>query len=83
VAGDPIDFATKLAPYMVNVHIHDNDGTSDQHLIIGKGRIDFPKVLSIFKNVGYSGPLVLEYFDPKSLIKAKIELSKLLKRAKS
>lgn len=81
VMGDPIDFATKLAPYMVNVHIHDNDGSSDQHLVIGKGGIDFPKILSIFKNAGYCGPLVLEYFDPESLIKAKIELSRLLKRS--
>jgi sugar phosphate isomerase/epimerase len=80
VTGDPIGFAIKLTPYMVNVHLHDNDGTSDQHLIIGEGRIDFPKILSIFKNAGYSGPLVLEYFDPASLMKAKIELSKLLKR---
>jgi sugar phosphate isomerase/epimerase len=81
VMGDPIAFATKSAPYTVNVHVHDNDGRSDQHLVVGKGTIDFPKILSILKDAGYSGPLVLEYFDPESLIKAKIELTKLLKRS--
>ena len=79
VRGDPVDFAIKFAPYIVNVHLHDNDGSSDQHLVIGEGRVNFPRILSIFKNASYSGALVLEYFDPASLLKAKIELSKLLK----
>lgn len=77
--NDPVNFATELAPYMVNVHLHDNDGSIDQHLIIGEGKIDFLEILGTFRKVSYSGPLVLEYFDPASLLKAKIELSKLLK----
>jgi sugar phosphate isomerase/epimerase len=81
--SDPVNFATELAPYMVNVHFHDNDGSIDQHLIIGEGKIDFLEILGTFKRIGYSGPLVLEYFDPASLLKAKIELSKLLKLSAS
>jgi len=77
--GDPAEFAAKVAPYVMNIHVHDNDGRVDQHLIIGEGNIDFLRVLSIFKKRGYSGPLVLEYFDPPSLIKAKKELQRLLK----
>jgi sugar phosphate isomerase/epimerase len=77
--GNPDDFAVRLAPYIVNVHLHDNDGTRDQHLVIGEGKIDFPKILHTLKEVGYSGPLVLEYFDPASLLRAKTELVKLLK----
>jgi sugar phosphate isomerase/epimerase len=77
--GDPAEFATKVAPYVVNIHLHDNDGSLDQHLIIGEGSIDFLRILNIFRKRGYSGPLVLEYFDPASLMKAKKELQKLLK----
>jgi sugar phosphate isomerase/epimerase len=77
--SDPVNFATELAPYVVKIHLHDNDGSIDQHLIIGEGKIDFLEILSTFKRVSYSGPLVLEYFDPASLLKAKIKLSKLLK----
>ena len=77
---DPANFAVKLAPYMVNVHVHDNDGSNDQHLVIGQGNIDFLKILNILKQNGYAGSLVLEYFDPSSLVEAKAELLKLLKR---
>jgi sugar phosphate isomerase/epimerase len=41
-----IDDFVKLVPLFANVHIHDNDGTSDQHRTIGDGKIDFAHVLS-------------------------------------
>lgn len=78
--SDPANFVVELAPYVVNVHLHDNDGSSDQHLVIGQGSIDFPNILHILEETGYAGSLVLEYFDPSSLVKAKMELLKLLKR---
>jgi len=40
-----IDEFLKHVDSFANVHIHDNDGTSDQHLTIGDGRIDFKHVL--------------------------------------
>jgi sugar phosphate isomerase/epimerase len=77
--SDPAEFAAKIAPYVANIHLHDNDGRQDQHLIIGEGNIDFLRILSIFRKRGYSGPLVLEYFDPPSLIKAKEKLQRVFK----
>ena len=41
-----IDDFVKHVQRFANVHIHDNDGTSDQHLTIGEGKIDFDHVLS-------------------------------------
>lgn len=41
-----IDEFLKHVGRFSNVHIHDNDGSSDQHLTIGEGRIDFEHVLS-------------------------------------
>jgi len=32
---------TTLGPLLKEVHLHDNDGTSDDHLAIGQGKIDF------------------------------------------
>ncbi len=43
--GNIGDFV-KHTSHFANVHIHDNDGTSDQHLTIGEGKIDFEHVLS-------------------------------------
>ncbi len=32
---------TTLGPFLKEVHLHDNDGNSDDHLAIGQGKIDF------------------------------------------
>lgn len=36
----------KMLPYIVNCHIHDNDGTKDAHDLPGRGNIDWKKVFS-------------------------------------
>ncbi len=36
-----------LGPDVVHVHLHDNDGSSDQHLPMGWGSIDFDAVLPV------------------------------------
>ena len=44
------DVLGRLLPYVVNCHLHDNDGTADQHRLPGLGTIDWgklvPKLLS-------------------------------------
>ena len=49
-----------IAP--LSLHIHDNSGKyySDEHLIPFDGNIDWRKLLSILKAIGYKGELVLE-----------------------
>lgn len=41
-------------------HLHDNDGTCDQHLIPFDGRIDFEKVCQELLSIEYCGNLTLE-----------------------
>ncbi len=49
---DILEFVTKLEPYLYHMHIHDNMGIpevvdtkyGDQHLPLGKGKIDFAKI---------------------------------------
>lgn len=53
-----IDDFVKHVSRFANVHIHDNDGSSDQHLTIGEGRIDFKHVLSAMD--GYQRRYVIE-----------------------
>lgn len=50
----------KISDYLVNIHIHDNDGKSDLHLPVGEGIIDFRGVLRALKNLNYKGPLIIE-----------------------
>ena len=44
------DVLDRLLPYIVNCHLHDNDASADQHMLPGKGNIDWktlvPKLLS-------------------------------------
>lgn len=54
------DYARGIAPYLVNVHLHDNNGTKDEHLALGQGNIDFKNVLKTLDAVQYSGPFILE-----------------------
>jgi len=41
-----------------HMHLHDNKGATDEHLAIGDGTVDWPKVFGGLKN--YSGTLVVE-----------------------
>ena len=38
-----------LKPYIIELHLHDNNKTSDQHLPIGEGTFDFGKLFSAVK----------------------------------
>lgn len=39
------DVLKRMLPYIVTCHIHDNDATRDQHLLPGKGTVDWDKLL--------------------------------------
>jgi len=44
------------------LHVHDNNGKRDQHLIPYAGSIDWDEVVKSLKSIGYSGNLSLETF---------------------
>jgi sugar phosphate isomerase/epimerase len=54
------NYARCIAPHLVNVHLHDNNGIKDEHLALGQGNINFKKVLKTLDAVQYSGPFILE-----------------------
>ncbi len=39
-----------LNPYIIELHLHDNNKTSDQHLPIGDGTFDFQRFFELLKN---------------------------------
>jgi sugar phosphate isomerase/epimerase len=49
-----------LGARFVNIHVHDNDGTGDQHLPLGKGNIDF----GVLRNPDYRGNHIIEASAP-------------------
>ena len=41
-------------------HLHDNDGSADQHRLPGQGKADWPGIVHTLKQSRYAGTLNLE-----------------------
>lgn len=50
----------KLDEFIVNVHLHDNNGVKDEHLSIGEGNIDFSRMFKEMKEWQNNKPLIIE-----------------------
>jgi len=62
IYSNPLAFLEGLSKeIVVNVHIHDNNGSKDEHLVLGKGNIRFEEVLRSLSYRGYKGSLILEH----------------------
>lgn len=55
------DFFNELGSSILHLHLHDNDGSVDQHLPLGEGSIDYRGFIRKLENYGFSGAITLEY----------------------
>jgi sugar phosphate isomerase/epimerase len=53
-------FVESIASKIINVHIHDNPGDDDIHLLVGDGNIAWEEVTAAFLKVSYNGPFISE-----------------------
>jgi sugar phosphate isomerase/epimerase len=60
LAGDVMDAVETCSGHIVTTHVHDNRGARDEHLVPGRGTIDWPGVLMAFQKVGYDGAWMFE-----------------------
>ncbi len=59
--GDQVEFIKKVGSHLKALHIADNEGERDQHMMpFGRGNIDFFSVVAALKNIGYKGLFNLE-----------------------
>ena len=61
-----------------NVHLHNNDGTWDQHRVIDQGTADLHGVISHLRRSGYSGNYIIEATGLEDAVKSKGILEDLL-----
>jgi sugar phosphate isomerase/epimerase len=54
------DYVHKLGDSLVEIHIHDNIGSSDDHIALGTGTVPFKEILSILESNRFDGPAILE-----------------------
>ena len=69
-------FTELLGDRIINIHIHDNHGKTDEHLTIGDGNIDFTKVLGKLK--GYTKNYIIESKSLESAVESKKKLKAML-----
>jgi sugar phosphate isomerase/epimerase len=57
---NPADAIRQIGPLLWTVHLHDNNGEGDLHLVPGRGSIDWKCVIKALEDVNYGGVLNLE-----------------------
>ena len=58
--GDVVDAIETCSGHLITTHLHDNRGRTDDHLVPGKGVIDWDAATLAFQKVGYDGAWMLE-----------------------
>ena len=58
--GDLADSIEAVSEHLIAVHVHDNLGRVDDHLVPFDGSIDWPAALTAVQKVGYDGTLMFE-----------------------
>jgi sugar phosphate isomerase/epimerase len=56
------DYIAAFGDRLAHVHIHDNHGKQDEHLPLGKGKIDTRKVIRLLKDINYDRTITFEVF---------------------
>lgn len=60
ILGDVVDAIETCSGHLITTHLHDNKGRIDDHLLPGKGVIDWDATLLAFQKVGYDGVWMFE-----------------------
>ena len=60
VAGNGLDRLERVKDRLLSVHLHDNDGTGDQHKLAGDGTVDWPRLARLLAASAYRKPLSFE-----------------------
>jgi sugar phosphate isomerase/epimerase len=84
-AGDGLDRLERVNDRLAAIHLHDNDGTSDQHKMPFTGTADWPRLTSIIARSPYRGAATLEtgmrsnnFDDPKAFLTSALKVSRTL-----
>jgi sugar phosphate isomerase/epimerase len=60
--GRAFGFIKRFHDRIEHIHVSDNFGRSDDHLPVGTGTVDFPKIIKAIKGMGYDKTITLEVF---------------------
>jgi sugar phosphate isomerase/epimerase len=60
LSGNGLERLETLSDRLISVHLHDNDGLSDQHKLPFSGTIDWERLARILARSSYLGPISME-----------------------
>lgn len=60
-----------LKNYLVHIHLHDNFGEFDNHLPLGEGNINLPKIFKVIEEIKYPGRIILEMTKAEDILKSR------------
>ena len=60
MVGDPVEALRIAGPHLITLHLHDNHGEQDEHLLPGRGDIDWDGVVKALDDVAYAGVFMYE-----------------------
>ena len=58
--GDADQYLPAIGDRLTSVHLDDNRGAEDEHLLPGDGAVDWPATIARLKQCDYTGPVMLE-----------------------
>jgi sugar phosphate isomerase/epimerase len=76
ITGD-IEGFFEMKDRIANLHVHDNHGDVDRHLVLGQGAIDIQGILKAL--AGYKGLYVIECMNLEEGMESKVVLERMLK----
>jgi len=80
MTGSPVDYIRAFGGKMHSVHVHDNHGERDEHLVCGKGNVNWQEVIEELEKAGFNGKLVIENEDnPDNILASKNYLAALIR----
>ena len=77
LAGDPVGAVRAMGPRLWGVHLHDNLGEKDDHMIPGTGRVPLEEIARALAEVGYGGTFMLEVYRPTDEVRRDLTAERL------
>ena len=80
IVGDPVETLRTIGEHLITLHLHDNRGEQDEHLLPGRGTVDWNGVVGALKEIEYPGVFMYELSRPEDLKEIRPNADQLLKR---
>ncbi len=80
IGGDPVEALRTIGEHLITLHLHDNHGEQDEHLLPGRGTVDWSGVVTALEEIEYPGVFMYELSRPEDLAQIRPNADALLKR---